>query len=66
MESLGKSISLKKWRVCVIKDIAIIKTLVNEQYQIFIKHLQSDQCADSHINLTNYFKNCKTNLLKLA
>ena len=46
--------------------MAIIKTLVNEQYQICIKHLQSDQCADSHINLTNYLKNCKTNLLKLA
>ena len=43
----------------------MIKTLVNEQYQICIKYLQSDQCADSHIDLTNYFKNCKTNLLKV-
>ena len=34
-----------------MEDSTIIK-LLREQFQIFIKYLQSDQCAPSLLNLT--------------
>ena len=49
-----------------MEDMTTIKTLMNKPYQICIKHLQSEQCADYHVNLMNYFENCGTNLLKFA
>ena len=46
-----------------MKDSAIIKPL-REQFQICIKYLRSDQCANSQLNLKKHYENFSTNLLK--
>ena len=46
-------------------DSAIIKPL-REQFQICIKYLRSDQCANSQLGLTKSLENSGNNLLRFV
>ena len=48
-----------------MEDSTIIKPL-REQFKIFIKYLQSEQCATSQLNLTRRSEKFGINLLKFA
>ena len=48
-----------------MEDSAIIKPL-REQFQICIKYLRNDQCANSQLSFTKRLENFGTNLLRFV
>ena len=62
-KSLDKYMSQKTWRVCIMKDNAIIKIFTRT---ILIQHFPGDQYDDSQVNLMKLLENFGTNFSKLA